>query len=163
MENFSVDDRLHMFDVIATHLEREVPSRITKGQIGKTPCEFQACLPLILFQLVWGWSKSSFRIRSFGEREESPPSLQQCLRGPYKIKNIHNIFSGGQLSVVPTKTNLSHILAAWSAFHSLFTWTQGTMYTKDHRLFSLHCPQISKVRKSDHMVVFFFPTVPSYL
>ena len=53
-----------------------------------------------------------FRIRSFGEREESPPSPQQCPQGPYRIKNIHNIFSGGQLSVVPTKTNLSHILAA---------------------------------------------------
>ena len=49
-------------------------------------------------------------------------------------------------------TNLSHVLAAWSAFRALFTWSRRTTCAKDHRLFSLNYPQINKVSTTDHIV-----------
>ena len=33
------------------------------------------------------------------------------------------------------QTNFSHVLAAWSAFRALFTWSRRTTCAKDHRLF----------------------------
>ena len=35
------------------------------------------------------------------------------------------------------RINLSHVLAAWSAFLALFTWSRRTTRAKDHRLFIL--------------------------
>ena len=48
---------------------------------------------------------------------------------------------------------LSHVLAAWSAFCALFSWSRRTTCAKDHGLFYLYYPQIKDVWKSDHMTV----------
>ena len=45
-----------------------------------------------------------------------------------------------------TEQTFSQVLAAWSAFPALFTWTRQTMSAKDHGLFYLNYPQINEVR-----------------
>ena len=51
-------------------------------------------------------------------------------------------------------TNILHILAPWSAFRALFTWSRRTMYyvRKGSWAFYLNYPQINEVGKSDHIV-----------
>ena len=44
----------------------------------------------------------------------------------------------------------SHVLAAWSQFRALITWSRRTTRAKDHRLFNY--PQFSEVGKSDHII-----------
>ena len=55
--------------------------------------------------------------------------LQKCLF--YILQSYHLVI------LTIEWTNLSHVLAAWSAFCSPFTWSRRTTCAKDHRLLFL--------------------------
>ena len=67
-----------------------------------------------------------------------------------KEAHMHTVnFSKNVSAKFDNHTNLSHVLAAWSAFLAQFTWSRCTMCTKDHGLFYLNYPEINEDQKSD--------------
>ena len=89
---------------------------------------------------VWLASQSASEKHN---QEKKPTNL--CALGEF-LKKMSAMFDDHTISL------FSRVLAAWSAFRALFTWSWLTTRAKDHRLFYLDYPQISEVGKSDHVV-----------
>ena len=66
-------------------------------------------------------------------------------------KNVSAIFDNHTIFIIVNMewTNLSHVLAAWSAFLALFTWSWCATCAKDHGFFILVTHKSNKVRKSN--------------
>ena len=100
------------------------------------------------YAILWQFKSQKYYKDLYGKksqsRKRSPQTFVHVVNFSKNVPVNHTI-----LLLWLEWTNLSHVLAAWSAFHALFAWSWHTMLAKDHGLFY---PQINEVGKSNHMV-----------